>query len=80
MVKGEKSRSADCSKEEAEESLAVLKTAEDFDRETVIIRLENVTLKCKAEDLKEEILTSHETVRGLKEKLKKKLKAVKNAI
>ena len=50
-------------------------TTEDFDRESVIIRLENITLECKVEDLKEEISALHEMVCGLKEKLKKEIKS-----
>ena len=47
-----------------------VKTAEDFDRETAIIWLDNITLEFKVNDIKEDILVLNEMVHGLQEKLK----------
>ena len=55
-------------KNEVNESLQSLKTAEDFDRGTAIMRLDNITLECEINDVKKEIIVLNTIVHRLEEK------------
>ena len=58
------------SRKNVEESLQVLKNADDFERETAIIWLDNAILECEVEELQNERLDLVRTIQELKGEIK----------
>ena len=65
------------SADEIKESLQVLKTEDDFDRETAIICLNNAMLECKVEEMEGEMPVLNNKIQGLEERLKEEQKMKK---